>query len=68
MECCGSITKQLGYKKSRGSADNAGPRDFLQDIPNRATVAAMLEAERIAKDPSAKDCADADKLFVELGK
>ena len=34
--------------------------------PNKETVAAMLEAERIAKDPSVKGYNDLDELFVDL--
>lgn len=38
------------------------------NIPNKETFAAMLEAERIAKDPSVKGNDDLDKLFAELKK
>lgn len=34
--------------------------------PNQETVAAMLEAERIAKDPSVKGYSDLDELFTGL--
>ena len=34
--------------------------------PNKETVAAMLEAERIAKDPSVKGYNDLDELFADL--
>ncbi|MCI9577167.1 MAG: type II toxin-antitoxin system RelB/DinJ family antitoxin [Clostridiales bacterium] len=34
--------------------------------PNKETIAAMLEAERIAKDPSVKGYTDLDELFAEL--
>ena len=34
--------------------------------PNKETVAAMLEAERIAKDPSVKGFNDLDELFADL--
>lgn len=36
--------------------------------PNRETAAAMLEAERIAKDPSVKGYTDLDELFADLKK
>ena len=36
--------------------------------PNKETIAAMLEAERITKDPSAKDCNDFDELFPDPKK
>lgn len=34
--------------------------------PNRETIAAMLEAERIAGDPSARGYNDLDALFADL--
>lgn len=37
-----------------------------QHQPNKETVAAMLEAERIAKDPSVKGYNDLDELFADL--
>lgn len=36
--------------------------------PNRETAAAMLEAERIAKDPSVEGYTDIDELFANLKK
>ena len=36
--------------------------------PNKETVAAILEAERIAKDPSVKGYDDLDDLFADLKK
>lgn len=44
------------------------PFDISLNQPNRETLAAMLEAERIAKDPSVKGYTDMDELFVELRK
>jgi len=35
-------------------------------IPNAETIAAMLEAERIARDPSVKGYTDLDELFKDL--
>ena len=34
--------------------------------PNKVTIAAMLEAERIAKDPSVMGYTNTDDLFAEL--
>lgn len=34
--------------------------------PNKDTISAMLEAERIAKDPSVKSYTDLDELFADL--
>ena len=44
------------------------PFDVKLEQPNKETIAAMLEAERIAKDPSVKGCNDLDKLFTDLKK
>ena len=42
------------------------PFDISLNQPNRETIAAMLEAERIARDPSVKGYTDMDALFAEL--
>lgn len=44
------------------------PFDITLNKPNKETIAAMLEAERIAKDPSAKGYNDLDELFTDLKK
>ena len=38
------------------------------DKPNKETIAAILEAENIAKNPSIKGYNDLDELFTELKK
>ncbi len=42
------------------------PFDISLNQPNKETVAAMLEAERIAHDPSVKGYTDLDALFADL--
>ena len=42
------------------------PFEVRLEQPNKETVAAMLEAERIAKDPSVKGYNDLDELFADL--
>lgn len=42
------------------------PFDISLNQPNKETVAAMLEAERIAKDPSVKGYNNLDELFADL--
>ena len=42
------------------------PFELHTDRPNKETVAAMLEAERIAKDPNVKGYTDLDEMFAEL--
>ena len=37
-----------------------------EGIPNKETVSAMLEAERIAKDPTVKGYHDVDEFFADL--
>ncbi|MBQ2454805.1 MAG: type II toxin-antitoxin system RelB/DinJ family antitoxin [Firmicutes bacterium] len=44
------------------------PFDISLNQPNKETVAAMLEAERISKDPSVKGYNDLDELFADLKK
>lgn len=38
----------------------------LKNKPNKETIAAMLEGERIAHDPSVKGYTDLDDLFADL--
>ncbi len=42
------------------------PFEISLKQPNQETIAAMLEAERIAKDPSVKGYTDLDELFEDL--
>lgn len=42
------------------------PFDVKLDQPNRETIAAMLEAERIAHDPSVKHYSDVEEALREL--
>ena len=42
------------------------PFNISLNQPNKETIAAMSEAERIAKDPSAKGYTDLDELFADL--
>ena len=44
------------------------PFEVKLNQPNRKTIAAMLEAEQIAKDPSVKGYNDLDELFADLKK
>lgn len=44
------------------------PFEIGYNHPNKETIAAMLEAERIAKDPNVKGYTDLDELFAELKK
>ena len=42
------------------------PFEISLNQPNKTTIAAMLEAERIAKDSSVKGYTDLDELFADL--
>ena len=42
------------------------PFDVTVNTPNAATIAAMKEAERLAKDPSAKCYSDVEETLREL--
>lgn len=44
------------------------PFDISLNQPNNETMSAMLEAERIAKNPSVKGYTDLDELFADLKK
>ena len=44
------------------------PFDISLNRPKQETVAAMLEAEKIAKAPSVKGYTDLDELFADLIK
>lgn len=44
------------------------PFEVRLEQPNKETISAMLEAERIAKDPSVKGYNDLDELFADLKK
>lgn len=44
------------------------PFAIKMDQSNQETIAAMLEAERIARDPSVKGYTDLDELFADLKK
>lgn len=42
------------------------PFDVRLDKPNQETIAAMMEAERIAHDPNAKKYSDVEEALAEL--
>ena len=44
------------------------PFGIRTDRPNEETIAAMLEAENIAKDPNVKGYTDLDEMFADLKK
>lgn len=44
------------------------PFEISLDQPNQETILAMLEAERIARDPLVRGYTDLDELFADLRK
>lgn len=44
------------------------PFKITEGTPNKETVYAMLEAEKIAKNPNVKGYHDVDELFADLDK
>ena len=46
--------------------DGGIPFEIKMDQPNKETMAAMLEAERIAKDPNVKQYSDVEEALREL--
>ena len=67
---CTSASRDKGGCPScgqQGCEDGILP-DAKKDQPNRETIAAMLEAERVAKDPSVRGYDDLDEAFAELKK
>ena len=44
------------------------PFDISLNQPNSETIAAMLEAERIATDPNVKGYTDMEEMFADLEK
>lgn len=46
--------------------DGGIPFEIKMDQPNKETMAAMLEAERITKDPNVKHYSDVEEALREL--
>ena len=73
---CESLYSELGFNLTtainvflRQSLRVGGfPFDVRLEQPNKETIAAMLEAERIAHDPSVKRYSDVEEALRELKK
>ena len=71
---CESLYKELGMNLTtainvflRQSLRVGGfPFEVRIDQPNKETIATMLEAERIAKDPEVKHYSDVEEALQEL--
>ena len=61
-----NITTAFNIFIRQSLRDGGIPFEIKVDQPNKQTLAAMREAERIAKDPSVKGYTDLDELFADL--
>ena len=61
-------SKDFLAPENRGQSLRVGgfPFEVRLDQPNKETMAAMLEAERIARDPSVKHYTDVEEALREL--
>lgn len=46
--------------------NRTSPIDIVMNNPNKRTVAAMIEAERIANDSNVKGYSDVEELLADL--
>ena len=67
---CESLYKELGMNLTTAInvflRHGGFPFEVRIDQPNKETIAAMLEAERIAKDPEVKHYSDVEEALQEL--
>ena len=63
-----SLTTAINIFVRQSLRQGGIPFEVELDKPGKETVAAMLEAQRIARDPSVKGYHDLDELFAELKK
>ena len=61
-----TITDAVNMFLHKSIMEGGLPFELRQERPNKETIAAMLEAERISHDPSVKEYDDLDELFAEL--
>jgi len=59
---------RLQHLRPSDTPEGRIPFDISLNKPNKETIAAMLEAERIAHDPTVKGYTDLDELFADLKK
>ena len=46
--------------------ENSIPFNITEKVPNAETIEALLESERLLKDPNTKYYTDVEELFLEL--
>ena len=57
---------QQGFMRRQSLRAGGFPFEVRLEQPNKETIAAMLEAERIARDPSVKHYSDVEEALREL--
>ncbi len=62
------IGKIVGAREEKGLSQHELAQISGEKLeqPNKETIAAMLEAERIARDPGVKRCSDVEEALREL--
>ena len=61
-----NLTTAINVFLRRSLRSGGFPFDVRMEQPNKETIAAMLEAERLAHDPSAKRYSDIDEALRAL--
>lgn len=61
-----SLTTAINVFLRQSLREGGLPFEAKVDKPNKETIAAMLEAERIAKDPTVKHYSDVEEALQEL--
>ena len=65
-ELCMNLTNAINVFLRKSIRVGGFPFEVRLDQPNKETIAAMLEAERIAKDPSIKHYSDVEEALRKL--
>ena len=61
-----NISKAFNIFVRQSLREGGLPFNVTLNQPNKDTITAMLEAERIAKEPSVKGYTDLNQLFADL--
>ena len=63
-----NLTTAINDYKSKSLRSGGFPFEVKLEQPNKETIAAMLEAEQIARDPRVKRYSDVEEALRELKK
>lgn len=61
-----NLTTAINVFLRKSIAVGGFPFDVRMEEPNKETLMALLEAEKISKDPEAKGCSDVEAALKEL--